>query len=240
MNYLRLCNDAQRHYLNLQKKLKHIRPGDYSYIYSEIIELTDSQVCWLKYFLEIECNEYVFRYYSSDDSLSKSEICKSLDISVAGINDYLNGAFKVVSFCREYLWDYEFKSLKDRLINKEYSKIFVSELLADEHSERAFTLHLSSFKRGNVITLDDLLKRGADDLVKIRGISKDTLYTINDKLVCLGFDKLFCVDAKEEEYKSAIVNADSKDEAVNVLLSILTKRGYKHIVSTYKNCWVKE
>lgn len=240
MDYLRLCNDAQRHYLNLQNKLKRIRLDDYFYTYSEITELTDNQVCWLKYFLEIECNAYVFKYYSSDNSLSKSEICKSLDISVAGINDYLNGAFKVVSFCREYLWNYEFKSLKNRLVNKEYSKIFVSELLSNERSERAFTLHLSSFKRGNVITLDDLLTRGADDLVKIRGISKDTLCIINDKLVSLGFDKLFCVDVKGEKYKSAIVNANSKDEAVDVLLSILTKKGYKHIVNTYKNYWVKE
>ena len=116
-------------------KLKHIRPGDYSYIYSEITELTDSQVCWLNYFLEIECNKYVFKYYSSDDSLSKSEVCKSLGISVAGITNYLNGAFKVVSFCREYLWDYEFKSLEDRLVSKEYSKIFVSELLSNERGE---------------------------------------------------------------------------------------------------------
>ena len=240
MDYLRLCNDAQRHYLNLQNKLKRIRLDDCFYTYSEITELTDNQVCWLKYFLELECTEYVFKYYSSDDSLSRSEICKLLGISVAGITNYLNDAFKVVSFCREYLWDYEFKSLEDRLISKEYSKIFVSELLSNERGERAFILHLSSFKRGNVVTLDDLLTIGADELVKIRGISKVTLCAINDKLVSLGFDKLFCVDVKGEKYKSAIVNATSKDEAVDVLLSILTKKGYKHIVNTYKNYWVKE
>lgn len=242
LDYVSLCNSAKKYYADLESEVtsRSQRQG-----FSVITSLTDSQIKWLDYFLNLECSPTCLRVlniFHGTKRITKKEVSNKLGVSTSTVNVSLRDIYRVVNFCLEKVWDAEYNDLKARLETKSYSLVFLSELFnISDLSRSTRVAYINSFKRSGVMTLQDLLNEDSEKVVTFRGISRLTLEKLDFVLSDLGFDDLIDYPAVREKlnYVDLVRNASTKEEAEGYLLSLLVSRGYGKAVSYYRELWCK-